>query len=417
MGVLGPLLTAAVTRKLRKSGIAEIRLRERQGYASLDRPAGPLVWCHGASVGESVAALTLVHAIKARRPDMQILMTSGTATSARILADRMPDGCHHQFAPVDTPASVARFLDHWRPDAGIFVDSEIWPNMLVMAQAAGVKLALVNARLSRKSVDGWTKYPATSAFVLDQFDLIITQNRQNAQYMRDMHAPEDRLHSGVNLKSLAPPLPVDDMELARLRGQIGDRPIWVAASTHKGEEETVLAAHSRLKERVPDTLLVLVPRHPERGDEVAHLIGQITQRVARRSSGETPRGDTDILLADTLGEMGLWYNLSPIVFVGGSLQPVGGHNPFEVAHAGGVVLFGPHVTNFAETYEAMTRIGTATRAETSDEIAQVVLDYLDHPEKLATARTAAGNFVSRYADKLDEMIDQIMDALYLKDTS
>ncbi|WP_245626805.1 3-deoxy-D-manno-octulosonic acid transferase [Aestuariivita boseongensis] len=415
MTALAPVAWQVVSRKLKRYDVPPLRMQERLGHASLPRPKGPLVWFHGASVGESLSVLTLIDALKGQRPDLNILMTSGTATSAEILAKRMPAGCQHQFAPLDAIGPVDRFLDYWHPDAGIFVDSEIWPNMLVRARAAGVRLALVNARLSQKSVEGWKKYPATSAFVLDQFDLILTQNRQNADYMREMGADEARVKSGVNLKAMAKPLPVDELELARLRGQIGDRPIWVAASTHKGEEETILAAHAKLLQQVPDALLVLVPRHPERGDEVAQLIAMGSRSVVRRSKGETPRADTDILLADTLGEMGLWYALSDIVFVGGSLRAIGGHNPFEVASAGGVVLSGPHVSNFAETYEAMERIGAARLVESSEEIAKAVQSFIEDPKALEAAKTAGHGFVSRYGDKLEEMVSLIMEKLNLNE--
>lgn len=417
MSALAPVAWQIVSRKLKKQGVPALRMQERLGHASIARPPGPLVWFHGASVGESLSVLALVTAFLERRPDLNILMTSGTATSAAILAKRMPDGCQHQFAPLDAVGPVDRFLDYWQPDAGIFVDSEIWPNMLVRARAAGTRLALVNARLSRKSVEGWTKYPKTSSFVLDQFDLIVTQNRENTQFMRDMGADETRLHTGINLKSLAAPLPVDELELARLRGQIGDRPIWVAASTHKGEEETILAAHTKIRERVPDALLVLVPRHPERGDDVAHLISMGNLRTARRSKGETPRTETDVYLADTLGEMGLWYGLSDIVFVGGSLRAIGGHNPFEVAGAGGVVISGRHVSNFVETYNAMERTGAATFAETSDEIAKCVVSFMDDEAALAAAKTASSHFVTRYSDKLDEITSLLLDELRLNDQS
>lgn len=414
MTALAPIAWQVVSRKLKRQAVPALRMQERLGHASIARPAGKLVWFHGASVGESLSVLTLVEALLDRQPNLNILMTSGTATSAQVLAKRMPKGCQHQFAPLDATGPVDRFLDYWHPDAGIFVDSEIWPNMLVRARATGVRLALVNARLSRKSVEGWTKYPATSAFVLDQFDLIVTQNRQNADYMREMGADEARVTSGVNLKSMAKPLPVDELELARLRGQIGDRPIWVAASTHKGEEETILAAHASLKQRIPDALLVLAPRHPERGDEVAQLIAMGSHSATRRSKGETPRADTDILLADTLGEMGLWYALSDIVFVGGSLRAIGGHNPFEVASAGGVVLSGSHVSNFAETYDAMQKIGAARLADSSEDIARAVQSYIDDPKTLEAATSAGHTFVTRYAHKLDEMVNLIMARLDLE---
>ena len=415
MTLLAPFAWQVVSRKLKRHEVPALRMQERLGHASIARPAGKLVWFHGASVGESLSVLTLIDALLERQPSLNILMTSGTATSAEVLAKRMPKGCQHQFAPLDATGPVDRFLGYWRPDAGIFVDSEIWPNMLVRARAAGTRLALVNARLSRKSVEGWTKYPATSAFVLDQFDLIVTQNRENTDFMRQMGADEARVHSGINLKAMAKPLPVDELELARLRGQIGDRPIWVAASTHRGEEETILAAHAKLRQRTPDALLILVPRHPERGDDVAQLIGMGSLTTARRSEGETPRADTDVLLADTLGEMGLWYGLSDIVFMGGSLRAIGGHNPFEVASAGGVVISGPHVSNFAETYDAMERIGAARLVRTSDEISASVLSYMDNAASLEAAKTAGLQFVNRYEDKLDQITTLLMEELQLSE--
>ena len=335
---LAPLAWWVVSRKLKRHGVPAIRMHERLGHASIARPPGPLVWFHGASVGESLSVLALIEALLEREPGLNVLITSGTATSAEVLAKRMPPGCQHQFAPLDAPGPVARFLDTWRPDAGIFVDSEIWPNMLVMARDAGTRLALVNARLSQKSVEGWQKYPDTSAFVLDRFALIVAQNREAADRLRSMRAPEDRLRTGVNLKSTAKPLPVDELELARLRGLLGERPQWLASSTHAGEEEAVLRAHKRVLSAHPAACLILVPRHPERADEVMGLIRAEGLSVAQRSRGDALTEDTQVYLADTLGEMGLWYRLSPIVFMGGSLREIGGHNPYEPAVFGAAIL-------------------------------------------------------------------------------
>ena len=252
--------------------------------------------------------------------------------------------------------------------------------------------------------------------MLDQFDLIVTQNRQITQVMRDMGADETRLQTGIDLTPFVSPLTVDELELARLRGQIGDRPIWVAASTHKGEEETLLAAHAKMRQRLPDALMILAPHTPDRGGEVAQLIamGQLT--AARRSQGETPRRDTHVVLADTLGERGLWYGLSPIVFLGGSLRGAGASNPFEVAQAGGAILAGGQVNQFVETYESLTRIGAARVTNSSDDIAAAVLDYLEHPKALAQASDASARFVKAHKDRLDEVTDLLMETLHLTNT-
>ena len=411
MTALQPLAFGIVARKLRRHGVIEARIRERLGQATLPRARGDLVWFHGASVGESLAMLSLIDALLVRRPGLSVLVTSGTATSAEMMARRLPQGAVHQFAPLDTPAAVARFLAHWRPRAGIFVESELWPNMLLEAHGRGVKLALVNARLSRKSVEGWQKYPATAARVLDCFDLIVTQNRDGAAALASMGAPQDRLRAGVNLKSFAKPLPVDTTALATLKGAIGDRPVWVAASTHPGEEELILDAHARVLRHHPDTLLILAPRHPDRAETVAALTGARGLTCIRRSTGALPAAETQVYLADTLGEMGLWFTLAPVVFLAGSLRDIGGHNPYEPALFGAAILSGPHVTNFSETYHAMTRLGAVTTAADADAIAGAVTHWLGDPGARARAGDAARAFAERGQAALDGLVDDLVAAL------
>ena len=411
MTALAPAMWWIVSRKLKRHGVPAIRLHERLGHPSIARPEGPLVWFHGASVGESLSVLTLIDALLDRRPDLQVLMTSGTATSAEVLAQRMPERCQHQFAPLDAPGPVGRFLDYWRPDAGIFVDSEIWPNMLVMGHGTGARLALVNARLSRKSVEGWQKYPDTSAFILDQFDLIITQNREAAENLRAMGAPENRLQSGLNLKSTSKPLPVDELEAARLRGLLDGRPLWLAGSTHPGEEDIILAAHKRLLATHPNACLILAPRHPERGDEVHKLIHNQGFSAARRSMGEPLGPQTQVYLADTLGEMGLWYSLSPIVFVGGSLVEIGGHNPFEPAQFGAAILTGPHVSNFRETFDPLLSLGGAVTVADSDELTDTLLRLLGPDSQRVQMGQTAKGFADRGREALDQIVTDVLSVI------
>ena len=407
-----PLARAIVARKLRRAGVAEARIAERSGRASLPRPEGRLIWFHAASVGESLSVLTLIERMGERFPGAAFLITSGTATSAELIAKRMPPRCRHQFAPLDAPGAVKRFLDHWRPDAGIFVESELWPLILTEARGRGVPLALLNARLSPKSVRGWTKYPETARFVLDHFRLMLTQNPTASEHLSMMGADMERVETAGNLKATSAPLPVDAGVLAELEGALAGRPIWVAASTHPGEEAVVLAAHRALKQRHPDLCLLLVPRHPERGAEVAEMIGAAGLNHARRSAGQ-PLAGQDVYLADTLGEMGTWYAAAPFVFLGGSLREIGGHNPFEPAQAGAAVLTGPHVTNFAETFGPLKSLGGALEVKDAGDLERAAGRWLENAGALEQARGAARGFAEAQGAALERIIDRLEAALGL----
>lgn len=414
IALAGPLIFRKVAAKLRAHAVPDDRIAERLGQATLPRPKGDLVWFHAASVGESLSVLTLITRLGARHPALSFLITSGTATSAYLIARRLPPRTRHQFAPLDTPRAVAAFYDHWRPRAGIFVESELWPNMLLDGQARGVRLALLNARLSDKSVRGWQKWPATAARVMATFDILIAQNRHNADNlaaMGAMGAPRDRIRTGSNLKSMSAPLPVDPTALTAFRDSLGARPLWVASSTHPGEEETVLAAHKTLLAEHPDLCLLLIPRHPERGDTVARLIADAGLTCARRSTGQTLTYGDAVYLADTLGETGTWYAATPIVFVAGSLRPIGGHNPFEPAQAGAALLTGPHRASFEESYTALIATGAAAEVTDAASLAAAVHRLLTDTATRNTARAAARRFVAGQDAKLDHLIEMLTAAL------
>lgn len=414
-GLIAPLAYWSVSRKLRAHGVPARRMHERLGNASLPRPRGTLIWFHAASVGESLSVLTLITRMGERLPGVEFLITSGTATSADLIAKRIPPRTRHQFAPLDAPGPVRRFYAHWRPSAGIFVESELWPGMLVQGRAAGVRLALLNARLSDKSVRGWMKWPDTARFVLDQFDLMLTQNRKTADNLRAMGADPGRVAVGSNLKSTSAPLPIDGAALEKLQSDLGDRPVWVASSTHPDEEQVVLAAHQTLLGPWPDLCLLLIPRHPDRGDTVAALIDDAGLRCARRTAGQDLTPDCPVYLADTLGETGTWYALSPIVFLGGSLKPIGGHNPFEPAQAGAAIITGPHVTNFAETYAPLIATGGAVEVADAAALAGAVEAWLKDKDQLSKATAAAGQYVTAQQSALNGVVDQLCMALRLED--
>ena len=413
-GLFAPLAYARVSRKLAQGNVPQARIRERLGHASQPRPAGDLIWFHAASVGESLSVLSLIEKLGTLRPDIAFLITSGTATSARLIEQRMPPRCRHQFASLDAVAPLARFLRHWHPTAAIIVESELWPQTLVRTYEAGVPLALVNARMSQKSLEGWSRRPKTARSLLGLFSVILTQNDQMAEALITLGANPDRVRPGVNLKATSAPLPVDAKLVTQTQSDLGTRPIWVAASTHPGEEEIVLTAHKELLKSNPDLCLILAPRHPVRGAEVEAMIVAQGLSVARRSTGGS-LGSAQVYLADTLGELGSWYALAPFVFLGGSLLAIGGHNPYEVAQAGIPVLTGAHVTNFAETFAELEDHGGLQTITKNRDLARCVGVWLDDSAALKRASDGARAFMSEQQQGLEQIARTLLDALLPKD--
>ncbi|WP_170466116.1 3-deoxy-D-manno-octulosonic acid transferase [Ruegeria arenilitoris] len=412
--VAAPLAWHTVRKKLQAADVPEARQQERLGHASQPRPDGQLIWFHAASVGETLSVISLIKRLGERLPEAQFLITSGTPTSAALIEKRMPPRGRHQYPPLDTAAAVRQFLDHWHPDAAIFVESEIWPRLIVEASRRGTPLALLNARLSDRSVAGWKKRPETARFILDHFKLFLTQNDKTAKNLIDMGARADRVQPGTNLKAMSDPLPVDQTTLESIRSQTADRPLWIASSTHAGEEETVLAAHAELMKRWPNLLLLLIPRHPERRGEVADLLNTAGQTAAFRSKGDQIAAQTQVYVADTLGETGTWYALCPIVFLGGSLKEIGGHNPFEPAQAGAAVITGPGYFNFAETFAPLIDNGGAIEVNSAAQLSEAVANWLSDDNALAQTRAAAKACVNTQKSALDDVIDTLCSSLDLK---
>ncbi|QPM89257.1 3-deoxy-D-manno-octulosonic acid transferase [Pseudooceanicola algae] len=403
-----PLVWRRVNRKLGREDIAPERRRERLGHATAPRPDGPLLWFHAASVGESVSALALVQALLDRMPGASALITSGTAASAKVLADRLPARCQHQFAPLDAGAPLTRFFDHWRPDAGIFVESEIWPQMLVMSRARDIPLALVNARMSRGTLRNWGRFGDTFRYLLSQFCVIRTQDRTTLDGLLTLGADPDTVAQGPNLKSLIQAPPVDDAALQEMRAAFPG-PVWSAVSTHEGEEEQVLAAHKIARAALPGLRLILVPRHPTRAEAIASELSSSGLSFARRSEGHPP-GDAEVYLADTLGETGLWYALSPVTFLGGSFGPAGGHTPYEPACFATPVLHGSKVANFAETYAEFDQSGAARAVADAPALAAALVELLSDE----TPRTAMAAAAATIRDGQQGQIDDVAALLLAK---
>jgi 3-deoxy-D-manno-octulosonic-acid transferase len=347
------------------------RMSERLGYTTLPRPDGTLIWIHGASVGESLAALPLIETLIGK-PDRRVLLTSGTVSSAQVLRQRLPPGVLHQFAVVDTPAAVTRFLDHWRPQLALFVDSEIWPNALIEAKRRNVLLVLVNGRMSERSFTSWLRARRSARVLMSAYDLCLVQDARTEERLRLLGATRVKISGG--LKADAPALPADPIALESLQQAINGRPVFLAAQTHPGEEATIFAVHDHLSQTFPELLTIVVPRHPERGAELLALSG--LRPTARRAAGELPRRNSAIYLADTMGELGLFYRVARLAFIGGSLVPHGGQNPLEPARLGCPVLAGPHTENFSDAYGTVFAMQELGRVDDASAICALATPFL-----------------------------------------
>ncbi|MGP1274535.1 MAG: 3-deoxy-D-manno-octulosonic acid transferase [Caulobacterales bacterium] len=370
-GLAAPLAPSVLAGRARRGKEDAGRMAERLGHASVARPDGALVWIHGASVGESRVALTLASSLLAARPDLSVLMTSGTVTSAALIAREAPPGIIHQFVPADTPGAARRFMAHWKPDLGVFVESELWPNLIIEARRSGARLALVNARMNEASLRRWQRWKQSGKALMGCFDWISPADGRTAHGLAGLL--DRKLAVAGNLKlEILPPMPTRDA-LDAARTILNGRKVWVAASTHAGEEEIVLQAHKELLASHPDALLILVPRHPDRAAEITALVEGAGLGLARRSAREAPRHDIPVWLADTLGEMSLWFALSRVALIAGSLKPgIGGHNPIEATRLGCQVVSGPYRDSFSDVYDAYEQHGAVVTVSDATALATAV---------------------------------------------
>ena len=368
---LAPLLLAWRTKRGKEE---PDRHPERYGLPSAPRPDGFLAWFHAASVGEVNAALPVIDTISARHPEVSLLLTTATVTSAQLARDRLPKGAVHQYVPLDNQGYMRRFLSHWRPDLAVLVESEIWPNLVLETKAQGIPLLLINGRMSTSSFRAWRRRPGLSRPLFSAFDLVLAQNDSLAERFAQLGAARS-LDVG-NLKIDAPAPPADLPGRKELATALGDRPVLLAASTHLGEDEVVAEAHTIMKRKLPALLTVIVPRHPERGPQIAEQLRNADLTTALRSEGKLPESGTDIYVADTIGELGLFYALATVAFVGGSLVPKGGQNPVEAIKLGAVVLTGPNWKNFTDAYDALLRVGGAKEVTDAESMAEAALTLL-----------------------------------------
>jgi 3-deoxy-D-manno-octulosonic-acid transferase len=398
-----PLTPLWLEHRLRRGKEDRSRLNERRGEARIARPDRPLVWVHGASVGELVAVLPLIERINAR--GIAVLVTSGTVTSGNLAEQRLPRGVVHQYVPLDVPRFVRRFLDHWQPDLALFVESDLWPNMVIEASARGVPMILVNGRVSEKSFRRWRRLPAMIVDLLGRLDLCLARTPTDATRFTELGTP--RIVTTGNLKFDVPDLPADRAKLESMQDAFAGRPVIAAASTHAGEEGAIIEAHRRLRGNFPRLLTLIAPRHPERGPGVRELSAAAGLPAALRSRGDKIDAATEIYIADTMGELGLFYRLAPIVFIGGSLVRHGGQNPIEAAKLGAAIVHGPHVWNFDEVYGALDAAGGAERVDDAAKLTAALERWLMDSE----ARTRAAQTARATVDALGGALERTLQSL------
>jgi 3-deoxy-D-manno-octulosonic-acid transferase len=392
--LLAPAVRLNLRRRAANGREIAARLPERRGIDPTPRPAGPLLWIHAASVGETMSILPVLDALCHRT---KVLLTTGTVTSQALLDQRIPEqglsaDVLHRFAPLDVPSWVRRFLAHWRPDAACFVESELWPNQLAACRAMDIPLMLVNARMSDRSFDHWRRVPGFARRVLGGFARIQARGDQDAERLTALGA--EHVECSGDLKFAAPALPVDQAEYDRLHALLAGRPVWLAASTHPNEETVVAAAHRALAPRYPGLLTIIVPRHPERGGELAAAF-----QAPRRTAGQGPPAGEGLWIADTVGELGLWYRLAPIAFVGRSLiPPGGGQNPLEPARLGCAIAVGPHTGNFNDHIALLRDAGGLVEVTDAETLASFVSGMLDNPDQRRRLGDHAAVAVRRHAD-------------------
>ena len=381
----GPFVRRKLRDRARRGKEDPTRLSERFGIASAPRPTGSLIWIHAASVGESLAALPLIDKIHAGHPSFKFLVTSGTVTSATVMQKMLPTIAVHQYAPVDLPVAAQRFLNYWTPDVALLLESEFWPNLLLGLDKRDIPRVLVNGRVSPESHRRWSALRPVIARLLAKFEICLAQSDRDTGFLEELGAT--RAATTGNIKDAAEPLAADETTLARLTTMVGGRPMWVAASTHRGEEIAAAKVHQDLLNRYPDLLTIIVPRHPERGTDIQRDIEGLGLTASRRSGGDALDGATALYIADTLGELGLWYRLTSAVFVGKSLKGTGGQNPLEPARLDCALIFGPSMANFEKIAEDLLSCGAARRVTDQDDLCVAVADLLgDHETRQRMAR-------------------------------
>lgn len=410
--ISGPIWRAIHRRRLKRGKEVRARLPEKYGVYQHPRPKGEVLWFHALSVGESLALLPLIERALAVRPQSTAVLTTSTASSIAALGKAaLPDRCIHVLLPIDTKRAVTRFLDYWAPSLAAFAELDFWPRLMVDTKARGVPMMLINSRLPEQNFERRKRLGGMARDIVGLFDRLLVQDDQTRERFQELGAAPDRIRVLGALKAAARPLPADLVALEKLRAGIGTRPVWCAAATQGDEHAAMIAAHVAFSRMADTPLLILAPRFVDDADAAEALAFESFSKVARRSRGEWPSQETEVYIADTFGEMGLWYRVAPISFVGHSLLGgLEGKNPFEAAALGSAILYGPHVSYFAESYEALAQASAARLVTSPDELASTLTELQSEPAR-RNLTEAAQRVIADHREVLDHTWDELAAAL------
>lgn len=404
---LYPMVIRRYIEKRKKMGKEDVkRFNERVGRPTKPRPDGRLIWLHGASVGESISMLPLINRLLEIYPDAHVMVTTGTTTSAEVMAKRLPERAFHQYLPIDNPVFAARFVRHWQPTIALWFESEFWPAMLSTIKRRNIPLILINGRISNKSFKRWQQFDFVIKEILDCFTACLGQSEEDAYRLRALGA-KDAMCLG-NLKYAGLPIPVDEEKKKEIQDEIGSRPVWLVSSTHSDEESKIGRYLKELSAKHEGLLTIIAPRHPTRGVEIQNILKEKYQlKTALRSANEKITPETEVYIADTIGEMGIWYELCPIVFIGGSLIPHGGQNFMEPSRCRDAVIVGPHMHNFTDAINRAKRADGIIQVDETVDLIDMVDQLLSNKELLEAKRSLAYNWATSEAKVLDGIAEKI----------
>jgi 3-deoxy-D-manno-octulosonic-acid transferase len=400
-----PLIWFYLSRRLAKGKESQLRFTERLGNASMPRPEGLVVWVHGASVGESLSILPLIERLRTDHPEWNVLVTTGTVTSASLMVERLPDGAFHQFVPVDRVAYLSKFFNHWKPNLALWIESEFWPNIISLSANLNVPMVLLNGRISDKSYKNWKCFPNLIKEILSGFSLCLGQSKREAFRLSELGATNSK--SVGNLKYSTPPLTANQEAMKKLSVLIGKRPCWLASNTHKGDEEIVGRIHKTIKDKRPEVLSIIVPRHPGRGIAIAETLKSMGLNVALRSANGALNTSTDIYIADTLGELGIFYRLAPVVYIGKSLVSVGGQNPLEAARLHCAIVFGKRMDNFKEIATKFIKKNACIEVSDEASLLKTIERLIETPEECHQLAIAAQKITDDQSGVLEAVLHEL----------
>lgn len=399
------LIKPYINKRIKKGKEDPNRLNERFGQPKIARPDGKIIWMHGASVGETVSMLPLIDKILKEDKNINVLVTSGTVTSAEVMSKRLPARAIHQYIPIDNPKFVKNFINHWKPDLALWFEAELWPSLISEIHQCKIPLILVNGRIADKAFKHWKMFKFLSKEMLSCFNLCLGQSEEDTRRLNIIGAKDAKYLGNLKYAGFNPP--VDENKKQEISSQISGRPLWGVISTHNNEEEQIGQYIAEMKKQIPNIFTLIAPRHPQRGVEIQQQLNQLGLKTSLRSKNEKINKDTDVYIADTIGEVGIWYDLAPIIFIGGSLIPHGGQNFIEPCRFHDAVLVGPNTQNFVEATNRAKKAQAIIQVQNAKELTEKVIFLLNNPQELKEQQTKAFDWASSEAKVLDGIMKVI----------